>query len=135
MRVATSAAMSSALENEKGEDFFTLSSLIDADCSDLSMLFAKEDCCMDCLLEPVEACKPYIPTLTLPKGGDGRAVGRSASGWLRKYISSGDPLGSPDGLDVFSKQDGNSSPVANVITRLSALSAKNLLRESVASEV
>ena len=53
-----------------GEDFFTLSSLIDVDCSDLSLLSAKEDCCMDCLLEPEEVCKPY----TLIAEGFGCAV-------------------------------------------------------------
>lgn len=62
------------LASGTGEDFFTMSSLMDADCSDLSLLSAKEDCCMDCLLEPEEVCKPYTPTLTLPEGGDECAV-------------------------------------------------------------
>ena len=124
-----------------GEDFFTLSSLIDADCSDLSLLSAKEDCCMDCLLEPVEACNPY----TLMAVGFECAVGApsaladgGAAAWLlslKAYTSSSDPARSlGDGLDA----DGegvNCSPGAKVIIRLSALRAKNLLMVSIASEV
>ena len=90
------------LASGTGEDFFTLSSSYFADWDDLSSRSAEEDCCMDCLLEPVEVCKPY----TLRDVVCGWAVGRFTSGGLLKaYTSSSDPARSlGDGMDADCKE-------------------------------